>query len=236
MGKTARRIIMLLVACALAVPAGATAADPGPATGGAAGPPPATGGTAAPPTDPALIATPNVFVRRVARFRGTLPAREVGRTVTIERFDPATATWIAITSALVAADGSYLARWRADVTGRLRTRATLQPGDGAQLAAADQHEASLTVYRRARATWFGPGLYGRKTACGQRLTRTLLGVAHRRLPCGTEVALTYRGESIVVPVVDRGPFARGRRWDLTAATAKALGFTFTDRIGAVRLG
>jgi rare lipoprotein A len=227
MGKTACRIFVLLVACVLAAPAGARAGEPEPATGG----------TAAPASDPALIATPNVIVRRVARFRGTFPAREAGRTVTIERFDPETATWIAIASALVADDGSYLARWRADVTGRLRTRATLQPGgSGAQLAAADQYEASLTVYRRARATWYGPGLYGRRTACGQRLTRTLLGVAHRRLPCGTDVALTYRGASIVVPVVDRGPFRPGHRWDLTAATAEALGFTFTDRIGAVRLG
>jgi rare lipoprotein A len=39
-----------------------------------------------------------------------------------------------------------------------------------------------------------------------------------------------------VPVVDRGPFVRGRRWDLTAATAQALGFTATDRIGALGIG
>jgi rare lipoprotein A (peptidoglycan hydrolase) len=69
-----------------------------------------------------------------------------------------------------------------------------------------------------------------------KLSRRLLGVAHRRLPCGTPVALTYGGRAITVPVVDRGPFRRGRRWDLTAATARALGFTVTDRIGAVRVG
>ena len=68
------------------------------------------------------------------------------------------------------------------------------------------------------------------------MSRTLLGVAHRKLPCGTDVALTYEGRTITVPVVDRGPFKRGRRWDLTIAAAKALGFTFTDRIGAVRVG
>ena len=50
------------------------------------------------------------------------------------------------------------------------------------------------------------------------------------------VALTYEGRTITVPVVDRGPFKRGRRWDLTVGAAKALGFTFTDRIGAVRVG
>jgi rare lipoprotein A len=95
---------------------------------------------------------------------------------------------------------------------------------------------AMTVYEPAVASWYGPGFYGRTTACGKRMTRSLLGVAHKRLPCGTQVALAYRGRSITVPVVDRGPFIRGRRWDLTAATARALGFTATDRIGALRIG
>jgi rare lipoprotein A (peptidoglycan hydrolase) len=68
------------------------------------------------------------------------------------------------------------------------------------------------------------------------MTKRLLGVAHRTLPCGTQVELAYGGATITVPVVDRGPFKKGRRWDLTAATAEALGFTFTDTIGAVRVG
>ena len=54
------------------------------------------------------------------------------------------------------------------------------------------------------ASWFGPGFYGRETACGQRLTRTILGVANRRLPCGTQVQVSYRGQR------DRGPGDRPR--------------------------
>jgi hypothetical protein len=232
MGKTARRIVMLLVACALAAPAAARAAEPDPGTGG----------TTVPSLDPALVATPNVIVGKVARFRGTMPLRAAGRTVTIERLDPADRGWVAIASGAVGADGTYSARWRADVTGRLRTRARLAGSaatsttGGSSLAASEPLEAAVTVYRPAIASWYGPGFYGRTTACGLRMTRTLLGVAHRRLPCGTEVALTYHGKSITVPVVDRGPFERGRRWDLTSATAAALGFEFTDRIGAVRVG
>jgi rare lipoprotein A len=61
------------------------------------------------------------------------------------------------------------------------------------------------------------------------------GVAHKRLPCGTQVAVLYKGRRITVPVVDRGPFAHGAQWDLTAATAQALGFEHTDRVGAVRV-
>jgi rare lipoprotein A len=85
------------------------------------------------------------------------------------------------------------------------------------------------------ASWYGPGFYGRKTACGLRMSRKLLGVAHKKLPCGTPVAIAYGGKSITVPVVDRGPFIKGRKWDLTAAAAKAIGFAYTDRLGAVRV-
>ena len=85
------------------------------------------------------------------------------------------------------------------------------------------------------ATYFGPGLYGNKTFCGQILTPQLHGVAHRRLPCGTQVAILFDRREIIVPVVDRGPFNGGYDWDLTQATADALGFTASGGIGYVRL-
>jgi rare lipoprotein A len=94
----------------------------------------------------------------------------------------------------------------------------------------------VTVYKPGIATWYGPGFYGKRTACGERLTRTLLGVANRHLQCGTSVAVSYRGHSIVVPVIDRGPFAHNAQWDLTGAAAKRLGMTMTSRIGALPLG
>ena len=82
-------------------------------------------------------------------------------------------------------------------------------------------------------TWFGPGFYGHRMACGGKLTTTTLGVANRNLPCGTPVQVFFRGRSITVPVVDRGPFANGASYDLTAATAQALGITETTRIGVI---
>ena len=66
------------------------------------------------------------------------------------------------------------------------------------------------------------------------MTHALMGVAHKRLACGTPVAVSYKGRRVTVPVVDRGPFARGVSYDLTSATAQALGFRVTDRIGALR--
>jgi peptidoglycan lytic transglycosylase len=81
------------------------------------------------------------------------------------------------------------------------------------------------------ATWFGPGFYGQKTACGQTLTPAMLGIASRTLPCGTLVRVSFRGRVVVVPVLDRGPYGGvGAEWDLTAGAASALGALDTIRV------
>jgi rare lipoprotein A len=91
------------------------------------------------------------------------------------------------------------------------------------------------VYRPSRATEYGPGFYGKKTACGQRLRRGTIGLANRTLRCGESVAIYYQGRTLVVPVIDRGPYANGADWDLTVATGKALGIKGTAQIAAVSL-
>jgi len=73
------------------------------------------------------------------------------------------------------------------------------------------------------ASWYGPGFYGRRTACGQTYTPEILGVAHRLLRCGTLIQLTSpAGVTISVPVIDRGPYITGRALDLSNATKIAL--------------
>jgi rare lipoprotein A (peptidoglycan hydrolase) len=79
-------------------------------------------------------------------------------------------------------------------------------------------------------SWYGPGFYGHGTACGPTLTKTLMGVAHRTLPCGTVVTFRYKGKTVTVKVVDRGPYVAGRTWDLTKATCAALAHCFTGPI------
>jgi hypothetical protein len=87
-----------------------------------------------------------------------------------------------------------------------------------------------TVFRRTEATWYGPGFFGNFTACGHRYEEGLVGVAHRSLPCGTPVTFFYGGTVLTVPVVDRGPYGTAD-WDLTAETARILGFSGRQTLG-----
>jgi rare lipoprotein A (peptidoglycan hydrolase) len=89
----------------------------------------------------------------------------------------------------------------------------------------------FSPFKSAGASWYGPGLYGHQTACGQTLRATTIGVAHRSLPCGTMVKFVYDGHAVVAPVIDRGPYVKGRSWDLTAAASEALEF---EGVGMVR--
>ncbi|HWM08025.1 MAG TPA: septal ring lytic transglycosylase RlpA family protein [Solirubrobacteraceae bacterium] len=226
-----RRLLLCAAAAAFAAPA-AAAGDP-PSSGGAeAPPPPATDRTVTAQGAQLSVTTrAGTMLRKLARFRGTA---EPGRTVAIERLDSTTGAWDVVATTAVAADGTFVARWRGDRVGEHRVRAVLATAGQAVTATATP-ELAITVHRPAVATWYGPGFYGRRTACGQRMSRTLLGVAHKTLPCGTQVAVLYKGRRITVPVVDRGPFRHGTTWDLTVATAEALRFEHTDRVGAVRV-
>lgn len=73
------------------------------------------------------------------------------------------------------------------------------------------------------ASWYGPS--GKPTACGHAYTGSQMIVAHRSLPCGSQVRLcnNHTGRCVTATVDDRGPFIRGRTWDLSAAVHSALG-------------
>lgn len=107
-------------------------------------------------------------------------------------------------------------------TGGATTIASSKARTGAGLA--------FTPLRWAGATWYGPGLYGNRTACGKVLRPHTVGVAHRRLPCGTVVKFVHGGRRIVTRVIDRGPFTRGNAWDLTNGARRALRFEGTGKI------
>lgn len=83
---------------------------------------------------------------------------------------------------------------------------------------------------KSGATWYG--LLHHQTACGVTLHRRTIGVAHRNLPCGTKVTLKYGHRYVRARVVDRGPYTKGVRWDLTQGAATELHFTGSDDIRA----
>jgi len=69
----------------------------------------------------------------------------------------------------------------------------------------------------------GPGAFGRRTACGGVITSETEGVAHPTLPCGVRIFITFHGHTVLVPVIDRGPYTPGREFDLTDALARRVG-------------
>jgi hypothetical protein len=221
-------VLALLCACATGASAQAAPAADGGASYGASGPAASVGegGT--------LVVRTTVLAGNRLHVRGTLAGGEAGRPVTVER-RLKDGSWRAIATTVTTQDGAFDAVWKTQRAGRFVLRAV--PTPSAEVTAASvpaTGETQVSVFRQAVATYFGPGFFGKRTACGQVLRRATLGVAHRTLPCGTLVDLYYKGATITVPVIDRGPFREGTTWDLTSATAEALKMTQTARIGALR--
>jgi hypothetical protein len=250
--------VTALLTAALAVPAAALASS-----GGGAGLPGGspvsteTGTTSATTTGGSTAPAPNVgsgdvtvsttgsgitlqttasgILGSALTFSGTAPSNLAGDTIQIQRSGHQTNwTWANTVSVTIASDGTFSAVWQTNHIGRFDMRAIVTSASQAQTASVTP-ALTTTVYRPSRATQYGPGFYGKKTACGQRLRRGTIGLANRTLRCGESVAIYYQGRTLVVPVIDRGPYANGADWDLTQATGKALGIKGTAQIDAVSL-
>lgn len=73
---------------------------------------------------------------------------------------------------------------------------------------------------------------GNPTASGRHMSCSSMVAAHKTLPFGTSVTVTHGSRSVMVRIIDRGPFIRGRVIDLSPAAGRAIGI---DGIGAVVL-
>jgi len=75
------------------------------------------------------------------------------------------------------------------------------------------------------ASYYGHVHQGRRMANGQRFDENKLTAASRALPLGTRVKVTSlrNQKSVIVTITDRGPAAKTRVIDLSAAAARALG-------------
>lgn len=222
--RAARGAFPLLVA-AFAAPAAATAntpestpqSTPPPAVASAA---PTGGASAARPEPPRHV---RVLDRRLVSSGTTVTVRLRALAADVR------------TELRVRGSGRLVASAEGDAGERFRLHGEARHGERLRLiamradgAGGEQRRTLGTVIRRklrpALASWYGPGLFGNRTACGQTLTAGLRGVAHKTLPCGTALTVRYRGRSTQAKVVDRGPFHGGREFDLTQATARAIGF------------
>ena len=193
-----------------------------------------------------LVTDESAILRKGLAFSGTAPSSLAGDVVEIERSGHQTSwNWAPTVTATIQSDGSFDAVWHTNHIGRFAIRAVVLNSSVAASASVAQSQTAqsatttpsltITVYRPSLATQYGPGFYGHRTACGKKLTKTTIGVANRTLKCGTKVAVYYQGRTMIVPVIDRGPFANNADWDLTMATGKALGIIGTTQIGAVSL-
>lgn len=94
--------------------------------------------------------------------------------------------------------------------------------DAAGEEVAEQPPVAGRWYEAAVGT-YGPGFFGRTTACGVRLTRGTRGVAHPVLPCGARIVVAHGKRERDTRVVDRGPYGAGQEFALTQALANELG-------------
>jgi rare lipoprotein A len=84
-------------------------------------------------------------------------------------------------------------------------------------------EGKPILVETGMASWYGPS--GHAAADGSPYDGTGMTAAHKTLPLGTVARVTnlVNGESVMVRITDRGPFAHGRVLDLSESAAKEIG-------------
>lgn len=98
------------------------------------------------------------------------------------------------------------------------------------------HAEAVMEVQEGEASYYADSLHGNKTASGEPYDKDALTAAHRSLPFGTRVKVTYpkTGKSVEVVINDRGPHVKGRIIDLSGAAARSLDLV-EDGHGKVKL-
>ena len=71
-------------------------------------------------------------------------------------------------------------------------------------------------------SWYGNHWAGKKTANGERFNPYKLTAASKTLAMGTRVMLQNGQHRVVVRINDRGPYVRGRSFDISERAARIL--------------
>jgi rare lipoprotein A (peptidoglycan hydrolase) len=117
---------------------------------------------------------------------------------------------------------------------RTKRRASRLARANVRLRAQIASERRPNTYARASA--YGPGLYGNPLGCGGTLHGNSNVVAHKTAPCGAEITIYYGEQRVRSVVGDRGPFVGGRDMDLGPGVWRALGFTSARAFGVRTVG
>jgi rare lipoprotein A len=86
--------------------------------------------------------------------------------------------------------------------------------------------------RIVKASYYGRGFSGHKTASGERFNPNSMTAASKTLPIGSVVHVTNleTGRSVNVRINDRGPYVPGRSLDLSHGAARRIGLTGVARV------
>jgi rare lipoprotein A len=96
--------------------------------------------------------------------------------------------------------------------------------------------AQKAYVEKGIASYYADKFDGRKTASGEIFNNSDLTAAHKKLAFGTMVKVVNikNGQSVVVRVNDRGPYAHGRIIDLSKAAAMKIGM-IQDGLAEVKI-
>jgi len=87
----------------------------------------------------------------------------------------------------------------------------------------DGKKENISNLKTAYASWYGPRFYDKETANGELYTKNIVSFAHQKLPFGTKIKFYYKCNTVIAYCNDRGPFIKGREFDLSYKAAKILG-------------
>jgi peptidoglycan lytic transglycosylase len=166
----------------------------------------------------------NVLAGSTASVAGFIRPAASGRIIRLER--RVGGAWRAVATTRTGQRGAYRLGYRVARGGSDPVRLSLA-ADAAN-APSTRSLGQTGALRPAIASRYD--LYGGPLACGGRLGYDSLVVAHRSLPCGTQVTIQYHGRTVRATVQDRGPFVGGREFDLAGGVARRLGFNGVGRI------
>lgn len=124
------------------------------------------------------------------------------------------------------------AEYGVEASPRVTTKKTVRAGGG-RYHVGDPYKVAGEWYKPkvdpdydkvGMASWYGPNFHGRLTANGEIYNQYSLSAAHPTLPLPSYARVTNEesGDSVIVRVNDRGPFAPGRIIDLSSEAAELL--------------